>query len=85
VEGKLTSHPPEFWKAERNFADRRGSWAWLTLVLGSCLHRDTKQECTFVKSNWKHLMNGNRASIAHIQQITQAGNPPADCERAPFF
>ena len=26
VDGKRTSHPPEFRKAERNFADRHGSW-----------------------------------------------------------
>jgi hypothetical protein len=60
IEAKMVLHPPEFWTAERRFADTGMSWAWINLALGSCLRRDVKRECTYVTRKWKTRMNGPR-------------------------
>ncbi len=74
VDGRLSSHPPEFWEAEARFAPNRSSAAsWLTVVLGSCLRPDRKQECTFVKPNWKHRMTGQRMSLPEVATLLGTG------------
>lgn len=70
VSGKCSAHPPEFWDTEQDMLpDRSLTYGWLILVLGSCLKRDKEQECTFVKTNWKKLMNENRPTLDQIETI----------------
>lgn len=75
VEGRSTSHPPEFWEAEQRFPHREATWRWIWWVLGSCLKRDKQKECTFVKSSWKRLMSGERPSVEKIEEL-RAGEAP---------
>lgn len=76
VDGHQSAHPPEFRKAEQNFPDYQSAWSWLTLVLGSCLRRNKKQECTFVTRQWKARMNGERPSLDYIMQIINTAAAP---------
>jgi hypothetical protein len=73
VDGRRTVHPPEFWEAEKRFPHRTESWSWILIVLGACLKRDKRQQCTFVKSNWKRLMNAERLSLEWIMKLLESG------------
>lgn len=67
--GYRTAPPPEFRNAERDFPDYLLTWNWLTLVLGSCLRRNNRQECTVVTRAWKTRMNLERPSLNQIVHI----------------
>ena len=73
VDGRRTAHPPEFWEAEKRFPLRTESWNWILIVLGACLKRDKRQQCTFVKSNWKRLMVAERLSLEWIMKLLESG------------
>jgi hypothetical protein len=69
VDGKMRSHPPEFSEAERTLIPERSlCWGWITLILNSCIRRDIEQEATFIKSNWRLLMNGDRPSLLWVKE-----------------
>jgi len=73
LEGRSLMHPPSFWEAElRLVPDRSLFWGWLILELGQCLKTDVKRECTFVKSNWKRLMNTRRYTMDQVAQMQDA-------------
>ena len=64
VDGERKSHPPEFWETERQMFPEGGiAWAWLIVVLGGCLKRDKRRECTLVKRNWKRQMDNERPTL----------------------
>jgi len=73
VDGRRTAHPPEFWEAEKRFPHRTESWSWILIVLGACLKRDKRKECTFVKSDWKRLMNADRPSLEWTMKLLESG------------
>mgnify|MGYP001302722500 FL=1 len=75
VEGKSTSHPPEFWDAERSLCPERTiAWIWLKLVLFACLKVDRKREGTYVKSNWKRLMSIDRPTLEQVAEMVSFVN-----------
>lgn len=76
VSGHLKAHPPEFWQAEKRFPHRADSWGWILIVLGACLKRDKRQECTFVKPNWKRLMDAERPSLERVAALLDRGVAP---------
>ena len=54
IEGKMKSHPPEFWKLERRFSPRSDDvWQWLNLRLFGELVRDEAREEVRVKRGWR--------------------------------
>jgi hypothetical protein len=54
VEGRLTSHPPEFWERERQIAPERTlAWNWLWTNLGDCLKPRPKLERIEVRPSWR--------------------------------
>ncbi len=58
IDGRMTSHPPEFWEAEHAICpEGKLVWCWLMLLFGSVLHRDEKQESTRVKRGWKNKLD----------------------------
>lgn len=64
LNGRLITHPPSFREGEIRLSPNRTlAWGWLFLELGQCMKVDAKRECTFVKSNWKHLMNERRSTM----------------------
>jgi hypothetical protein len=70
VDGKRTSHPPEFWSAERALCPERTiAWNWLYLVLFPCLKFDPKHESAYVKSNWKRLMSADRPTVEQLSEV----------------
>ncbi len=74
VDGHWTSHPPEFWDALRALAPEGAlAWSWAITVLGRCLKRGKKRECTFVKSNWKSFMRWGRPTMAQIDTMLNSG------------
>ena len=86
VEGKSTSHPPEFWGAERAICPERIiAWIWLRLVLFACLKLDRKRECTYVKSNWKRLMSMDRPTLEQVAEMVSFGNTTVKEEDEPIL
>jgi hypothetical protein len=76
VDGKCKSHPPKFWEAERErFPNRAVAWGWILMVLGSCLRIDRQKECTFVKRNWKCLMDRRRPTLEQLASLLGPGMP----------
>ena len=70
VDGKITSHPPEFWIAEHALCQERTiAWNWLYLVLFPCLKFDPKHECVHVKSNWKRMMLADRPTVKQLAKV----------------
>ena len=54
VDGKMKSHPPEFWEAEnRLLPERERAWDWLWFNHGEYLIRDKKHQCVRVRRNWR--------------------------------
>jgi hypothetical protein len=85
IEGKSTSHPPEFWDAERALCPERTiAWIWLKLVLSACLKLDRKRECTYVKSNWKRLMSTDRPTLEQVAEMVSLGNTTEKEEEDPI-
>ena len=75
VEGKNTSHPPEFWDAEHALCPERTiAWIWLKWVLSDCLKLDQKRECAYVKSNWKRLMPIDRPTLEQVAEMVSLIN-----------
>ena len=73
IDGILKKHPPEFYDAERlTFPEFEQAWAWLILVFGNYLKRDSKEECTFVKPSWTCLMKFDRPPIVQGLEIFKA-------------
>lgn len=67
IDGKLVSHPPEFWEAERALAkDGELAWAWIWLTFHSVLKHDKKNERTVVKRNWRGYMDCRRMSMSEM-------------------
>ena len=61
VDGKLKSHPPEFFEAEDLVSpERRTSTFWLNSVLRYCLKVEKKHEYIRVKRNWKEYLDRDR-------------------------
>jgi hypothetical protein len=86
VDGQRKMHPPEFWQAEAAMApDRAVMWAWIILVLGSCLRRDKRQECAFVKANWKWLMSKERPTLAQVAAILESGKAAPNGQEEPLL
>ena len=70
IDGIFKQHPPEFYDAEKRIFPESGqAWAWLTLVFGNCLKKDSKKECVFVKMWWRRLMNLDRPSIEQMSDM----------------
>ena len=85
VEGKSTSHPPEFWDAERALCPERIiALNWLMVVLSSCLKIDRKREGTYVKSNWKRLMSMDRPTLEQVAEMVSLGNTTEKEEEEPI-
>ena len=54
VEGKFTTHPPEFWEMERELVPNRDvAFSWLWRSFSPVLKRDKKREGIRVKRRWK--------------------------------
>ena len=54
VEGKMTTHPPEFWEMERELVPNRDvAFSWLWLSFSRVLKRDKEHEGIRVKRRWK--------------------------------
>src|ERR1017187_7990965 len=54
VEGKFTTHPPEFWEMERELVPNRDmAFSWLWLSFSTVLKRDKEREGIRVKRQWK--------------------------------
>jgi hypothetical protein len=54
VDGKVTTHPPEFWQLENDLCPERSwIWEWLWDNFHSCLLIDKKNECIKVKRDWR--------------------------------
>lgn len=65
VDGKLSSHPPEFWEFERRAAPERPvAWYWIWSMLWEVLREDKQAETIWVKRTWKKLMVRERWSMA---------------------
>jgi hypothetical protein len=70
IDGKVTSHPPEFWQLERDLSpDRCGTWAWLWDHFWSCLVIDRKNECLIVKRGWRKRTESQSRSADDINWI----------------
>ena len=86
VNSERKLHPPEFWEAEKRVSQDRGlAWGWITLVLGDCLRRDKRAECTFVKANWKRLMNSERPTMERIGSIMESSTAAARVQEGPLL
>jgi len=73
VDGKRTTHPPEFWQVEgERIPNRAAAWRWILVVLGSCLRIDRQKECTFVSRKWKSLLNGSRPTLEMLSSVFDA-------------
>ena len=58
-DGKVLHHPPEFREMERRLLPEGNSvWRWLNEALFGCIHRDTANESTRVKSHWPKILIG---------------------------
>jgi hypothetical protein len=56
VDGKRTTHPPEFWEHERRLVPWAGlSWNWIAFALYEVIRRDEEAECIRVKRGWRRL------------------------------
>jgi hypothetical protein len=54
VEGKFTTHPPEFWEMERALVPNRDvAFSWLWLSFSPVLKRDKEHEGIRVKRRWR--------------------------------
>ena len=54
VEGKFTTHPPEFWEMERELVPNRDmAFSWLWLSFSTVLKRDKECDGIRVKRRWK--------------------------------
>lgn len=68
VDGKLTSHPPEFWELERRIApERPAAWYWIWGTLWEVIKEDKEAEAIMVKRTWKGLMARERWSMAEAR------------------
>jgi len=86
IQGRVVVHPAEFWTAERERAPNRSlAWGWMYVVLRECLKKDEKRECTFVKANWKRLMNERRPSLAEVSELLQGDVRLAEEMREPLL
>lgn len=86
VEGKSTSHPPEFWDAERALCPERIiAWNWLMVVLSTCLKIERKRECTYVKSNWKQRMSLDRPTLEQVAEMVGLVNTSWKVEDEPIL
>lgn len=86
IQGRVVTHPPEFWTAERERAPNRSlAWGWMYVVLRECLKKDEKQECMFVKANWKRLMNRRHPSLAEVSRLLADNAGLAEEMREPLL
>jgi len=54
VNGRKTSHPPEFWVREREIApEREAAWEWVWTNVGYCLKRRPRLERIDVTPRWR--------------------------------
>jgi hypothetical protein len=69
-DGKVL-HPPEFREMERRLLPEGSSvWHWLNEALFGCIHRDTANESTRVKSLWPKILIGPFPAFRDIQQAS---------------
>ena len=67
VDGKVTTHPPEFWRLESDLCpDRPWIWEWLWGQFSSCLMFDRKNECVKVKRDWRKRTQPQCRSLDEI-------------------
>lgn len=56
IDGKLISHPPEFWEEEKVLVPwKSASWAWIYSAFWEVVKVDRPHECIWVKNSWKQL------------------------------
>ena len=75
VDGKFTTHPPEFWQLEHDLSPD-GGWVmeWLWRQLRSCLIIDKKNECLKVKRDWRKRITLQSRSVEEIIGPDRKGN-----------
>lgn len=79
VDGKLTSHPPEFREAESMVAPEQTiAMNWLYIAIGSYLSTNKRRERITVKRGWKHSLNGGRVSLEWVEKFLRRGDRPAE-------
>jgi hypothetical protein len=73
IDGRLVSHPPEFWEAEaRMFPERSLVWAWLYAALWPRIKSDKKREATMVKRGWQDGISRHFPTLEDARAITEA-------------
>ena len=56
IDGRIVSHPPEFWEAEASLIPwRQTSWLWMRLAFGEAIKVDPVVEHLTIKRTWKRL------------------------------
>lgn len=64
IDGKETSHPPEFFERERALApERQQSMSWIWRNFGGFLKRDKRQEAYTLKCGWQRIMFERRVPM----------------------
>jgi len=67
LDGKITTHPPEFWRLEHDLCpERTWIWEWLWDHFYSCLTIDRKNECLKVKRDWRKRRELSSRSLDDI-------------------
>ena len=67
LDGKITTHPPEFWRLEHDLCpERTWIWEWLWDHFHSCLIIDRKNECLKVKRDWRKRRELSSRSLDDI-------------------
>ena len=77
VDGKSSTHPPEFWQLEHNLSpERHWVWEWLWDQFSSCLMIDRKNECIKVKRDWRKRTQLQCHSLDEIIRAAPAKRRP---------
>lgn len=69
VDGKMKSHPPEFWEAENQlFPEVERAWEWIFFNLGEYLIQSQQDECVRVRRNWRESL---LHSMRHVPALDE--------------
>ena len=72
INGKYTSHPPEFLETELKISPEYNlMYSWILLNIGFYVKFDKEREGIYIKKNWKQYFRTGKISLGQIQELKQ--------------